>query len=113
MCCSTGVFGPSVDQQLIDLREDLRWLGGRGADVTRHNLSSDPDAFVAEPKVTGLMHAFGEKALPVLMVDGEIAMHGHYPSRDELANLLAGSATSAATELPKNSSDCGCGPIGC
>lgn len=113
MCCSTGVCGPSVDQQLIDLREDLRWLGGQGADVTRHNLSSDPDAFVAEPKVTGLMQAFGEKALPVLMVDGEIAMHGHYPSRDELAGLLPANATSAGTELSQSSSDCGCGPSGC
>ena len=25
MCCQSGVCGPSVDQQLIDIREDLRW----------------------------------------------------------------------------------------
>ena len=25
MCCQSGVCGPSVDQTLIDVREDLRW----------------------------------------------------------------------------------------
>ena len=88
MCCQSGVCGPSVDQQLIDIREDLRWAQTVGAHVSRHNLSSDPDAFVANPKVTGLMAAFGEKALPVLLVDDDIVIHGRYPSREELVKLL-------------------------
>ena len=112
MCCQSGVCGPSVDQQLIDVREDLRWAESRGAQVARHNLSSDPDAFVANPKVTGLMAAFGEPALPVLVVDGDIAIHGRYPSRSELADLLAVEPKSAV-ELPQGSGGCGCGPGGC
>jgi arsenite methyltransferase len=88
MCCQSGVCGPSVDQQLIDVRENVRWAQAHGAEVTRHNLSSDPDAFVSNPKVTGLMAAFGENALPVLVIDGEIAVHGRYPSREELAGLI-------------------------
>ena len=88
MCCQSGVCGPSVDQQLIDIREDLRWAQTVGAQVNRHNLSSDPDAFVANPKVTGLMAAFGERALPVLLVDDDIVIHGRYPSREELVTLL-------------------------
>jgi hypothetical protein len=64
MCCQSGVCGPSVDQQLIDIREDLRWAEAQGAASARHNLSSDPDAFVANPKVTGLMAAFGEAPCP-------------------------------------------------
>ncbi len=109
MCCETGVCGPSVDEQLITVREDLRWAEGQGASVARHNLTSDPDAFVASPKVTGLMQAFGEKALPVLVIDGEIAAHGHYPSRDELASLLADSPAAAPVAAEK-SSGCGCSP---
>jgi arsenite methyltransferase len=108
MCCQTGVCGPSVDQQLIDVREDLHWAEAQGADVARHNLSSDPDAFVANPKVTGLMAAFGEGALPALVVDGDIAIHGRYPSREELADLLT--ATAEPVELPVSSGGCGCGP---
>ncbi len=111
MCCETGVCGPSVDQQLIDVREDLRWAEAQGAEVIRHNLSSDPDAFVASPKVTGLMAAFGDGALPALVIDGEIAIHGRYPSRDELAGLLAVKAE--PVELPVGSGGCGCGPGEC
>jgi hypothetical protein len=111
MCCETGVCGPSVDQQLIDVREDLRRAAAQGAEVTRHNLSSDPDAFVASSKVTGLMAAFGDGALPALVIDGEIAIHGRYPSRDELAGLL--SATANPVELPASSGGCGCEPGEC
>lgn len=50
MCCETGVCGPSVDEQLITVREDLRWVEAQGAGVTRHNLTSDPDAFITNPK---------------------------------------------------------------
>ena len=110
MCCETGVCGPSVDQRLITLREDLRWAEDQGAEVSRHSLSSEPDAFVANAKVCGLMQAFGEEALPVLVLDGEIALHGHYPSRDELAGLLA---SQTAAEEPQGSGGCGCGPGGC
>jgi hypothetical protein len=112
MCCQTGVCGPSVDQELIDVRESLRWVESQGAAVTRHNLSSDPDAFVANPKVTGLIAAFGESALPVLVVDGDIALHGHYPSRQELAGLLD-STGSQPIELASTADSCGCEPGGC
>ena len=50
MCCETGVCGPSVDEQLITVREDLRWAEAQGASVTRHNLTSNPDAFVGQPQ---------------------------------------------------------------
>jgi arsenite methyltransferase len=112
MCCQTGVCGPSVDQQLIDVRESVRWAEGRGATVSRHNLSSDPDAFVANPKVTGLMTALGDAALPALVVDGDIAIHGRYPSREELGDLL-GTQAPALVELSQSSDGCGCGPGGC
>ncbi|MGB0097822.1 MAG: arsenite efflux transporter metallochaperone ArsD [Solirubrobacteraceae bacterium] len=110
MCCQSGVCGPSVDQQLIDIREDLRWAQAGGAHVSRHNLSSDPDAFVANPKVTGLMAAFGEAALPALLLDADIAIHGRYPSREELADLLS-AKVDAVVELPQSSGLYG--PGGC
>jgi len=112
MCCSTGVCGPSVDQQLIDVREDLRWAENQGLAVSRHNLSSDPDAFVAAPKVAALMQALGDAALPALVVGDEIVVHGRYPTRQELASHLA----PPIVELPQAASEsrsCGCGPSGC
>lgn len=109
MCCETGVCGPSVDEQLLAIREDLRWAETQGASVSRHNLSSDADAFVANTKVTGLMQAFGEKALPVLVIDGEIAAHGHYPTREELGQLLARQPGAVPAQETKTSG-CGCSP---
>jgi hypothetical protein len=112
MCCQSGVCGPAVDQQLIDVRENLRWAQSLGVQVSRHNLSSDPEAFLANPKVTGLIAAFGETALPAVLVDGEIVSHGRYPSREDLAGLLE--AQEAAVSEPTVSSDgCGCGSSGC
>jgi hypothetical protein len=110
MCCETGVCGPSVDEQLITVREDLRWAQAQGATVARHNLTSDPDAFVANPKVTGLMQAFGEKALPVLVIDGEIRAHGQYPTRDGLAALLGDQPAAVEPAPAEKSSGCGCSP---
>ncbi len=89
--------------------EDLRWAETQGARVARHNLTSDPDAFVANTKVTGLMQALGEKALPILLIDGEIRAHGHYPTRDELASLLADQQT-ATPAVEEKSSGCWCSP---
>jgi arsenite methyltransferase len=110
MCCQSGVCGPSVDQTLIDIREDLRWARHQpGVTVARHNLSSDPDAFVANPKVTGLMAAFGEQALPALVLDGDIVMHGRYPTRNELAELLS-IKVEPVVELPNSGLY---GPGGC
>ncbi len=110
MCCQSGVCGPSVDQKLIDISEDLRWARHRpGVTVGRHNLSSDPDAFVANMQVTGLMAAFGDAALPALLVDGEIVLHGRYPTRAELAGYL-GVAPEPA-EVPAKAGGC-CGGSG-
>lgn len=112
MCCETGVCGPAVDQRLIEIREDLRWAASQGAVVARHNLSSDPDAFVANAKVTGLMAAFGDGALPALVIDGDIALHGRYPSREELIGLLSDVPAPAPASQP-SAGGCGCGPDGC
>jgi hypothetical protein len=110
MCCQTGVCGPSVDEQLLAVREDVRWAENQGVSVARHNLTSDPEAFVANPKVTGLMQAFGEKALPVLVVDGEIHIHGRYPTREELVALLPQTRTAGMSAMPEGPSGCGCSP---
>ena len=82
-----------------------------GRQGRRHNLSSDPDAFVANPKVTGLMAAFGEQALPALLIDGDIVMHGRYPTRDELAGLLV-SQQSSPSSSRRRAPAC-YGPGGC
>jgi hypothetical protein len=101
MCCSTGVCGPGVDPALLQLARDLRWLEARGVRVERFGLAQEPAAFAQSPRVSGLLQAFGDKALPATLVNGEVIQHGHYPSRDALIAALSRStrelALSAAT----------------
>jgi len=89
MCCSTGLCGPGVDPALLQIARDLRALEAQGATVHRLGLSQEPGAFAANPRVTGLMQAFGDGALPATLVNGEVLVHGRYPTRDELIGALA------------------------
>jgi hypothetical protein len=94
LCCSTGVCGPSVDPELARFAADVEWLRAQGVVVERYNLASEPAAFVAQPVVTAAL-ARGTDVLPLVVVDGRIAVEGAYPSRETLA-ALAGVVVHAA-----------------
>lgn len=106
MCCSTGICGPEVDPKLVQVAADLDWLKSEGVIVQRHNLSQQPAAFVENEVVNATLAEKGESALPLVLVNGQVAVTGRYPDRAELAklvNLKVNAATSAAK------SSCGCG----
>lgn len=131
MCCSTGVCGPSLDQQLVRFAADIKWLGEQGVDVQRFNLAQQPGAFAKNAIVKAALEEKGEGALPLLMVDDALKTTGVYPSREELAVWVGVDATKETTELiaigaavtepapeasnccepapPKAESGCGCG----
>ncbi len=122
MCCSSGVCGPSVDPELARFAADLDWLAGEGVSVERYNLAQQPDAFVAHAQVTDALRERGEKALPLVLVDGHPVIEGAYPSRDQLARW-AGTASDETpphtTSAPlvagtgQGAQSCGCGEGGC
>ncbi|GHO63629.1 hypothetical protein KSC_025210 [Ktedonobacter sp. SOSP1-52] len=112
MCCATGVCGPAIDPKLIEVANDLRWLAEQGVAVERYNLAQQPEAFVNHPRVNGLLQAFGENALPAILINDNIVFHGHYPLRDELVNAIKQAATSeapASKPTPPTSGNC-CDP---
>jgi hypothetical protein len=98
MCCPTGVCGPGVDPALMQVARDLRWLAAHGATVERFGLSQEPQAFTANSRVAGLLQAFGDSALPAVLVNGVVLVHGRYPSREELVAALSPAAASHAVE---------------
>ena len=87
MCCSSGVCGPEVDPVLPRFAADLQWLSNQGVHVARYNLSQQPQAFVGNPLVKAALAEGGNASLPLIIVDGQIATRGTYPSREELARL--------------------------
>ena len=107
MCCSTGVCGPDVDPKLVQFAADLDWLKGEGVIVQRHNLSQSPAAFVENELVRTTLVDKGEAALPLLVVNGKVAVMGRYPDRGELAGLLKLKAQAASA--PAKAGGCCCG----
>lgn len=85
LCCSTGVCGVEVDQALVGFSADVDWAKQNGAHIERFNLAQQPLAFAENPLVKAFLERSGEEALPLILVDGEVAMAGRYPHRDELA----------------------------
>jgi len=85
LCCSTGVCGADVDQALVSFSADTAWAKLNGALVERFNLAQQPMAFADNAVVKGFLERSGQEALPLVLVNGEVALAGRYPNRAELA----------------------------
>jgi hypothetical protein len=88
MCCATGVCGPDVDPKLVQFAADLGWLAENGVRVERFNLAQTPLAFAENDLVRAALTEKGEAALPLVIVAGQVASAGVYPTRDALASLV-------------------------
>ena len=69
LCCSSGVCGVDVDQQLVTFAADVAWANQNGAQIERFNLAQQPMAFAENAMVKGLLERSGEGDLPVTLVD--------------------------------------------
>ncbi|MGH2899294.1 MAG: arsenite efflux transporter metallochaperone ArsD [Solirubrobacteraceae bacterium] len=112
MCCSTGVCGPSIDPDLVRFAGDLEWLSSQGAQVTRYNLASEPQAFAHSETAKAALVERGDDALPLILVDGLAVSFGVYPSRDALAKW-AGLQPVAVTTDAASDGGCCAGGSGC
>ncbi len=112
MCCSTGLCGVSVDPELLRISTILNTLKNNGVQVGRFNLTNAPQEFVTNKTVNDFVREKGVDGLPVITVDGNIAITGRYPSNEEFIKLLdvpehfiGKNAGDAETEKSKG---CGC-----
>jgi hypothetical protein len=85
LCCSTGVCGVEADQALVSFSADVAWAKQQGAQIERVNLAQQPMAFAENATVKGFLERSGQEALPLILIDGEVALAGRYPNRAELA----------------------------
>lgn len=88
LCCSSGVCGPDVNQDLVSFSADVDWAKQNGALLERFNLAQQPMAFVDNAVVKALLQQNGEAALPVTLIDGVVVLSGKYPTRQALAGWL-------------------------
>ncbi len=119
LCCDNGVCGVDVDQSLVTVTADVRGLQELGADITRHNLASDPTAFTDNETVRAFMHTVGSKGLPLTVVDGVTVATGAYPTKETLMDLAGlGAPANIPTQrldlgLTENAAGGCCGGTGC
>ena len=100
LCCSSGVCGTDVDQKLVDFSADVDWAKQQGAQIQRFNLAQQPMAFAQSTAVRRLLERSGESALPITLVDGEVAFAGRYPTRDDLARWIGTAASAIPAAAP-------------
>ena len=102
LCCSTGVCGVDVDQALVNFSADVDWVKQSGARIERFNLAQQPMAFAENPTVKAFLERSGAEALPLILVDGEVALAGRYPNRAELSRWTG------VAEAPAEAKQSGC-----
>ena len=105
LCCSTEYGAPALIRTLLRIATLIDALKNMGIEVKRHNLSSEPQAFIHNEKVKLLLQKKGADVLPVTLVDGEIAMIGEYPTTAQMSEWTG----KDLTIVPVNQKSCCCG----
>jgi len=95
--------GSEADQALVNFAADVAWARQQGAPIERFERARQPLAFAHNAAVEDFVERGGEDALPLVLVDGEKALAGRYPTRGELARW-AGLAQ--PTLQPVRAGDC-------
>ncbi|SNR99414.1 Arsenical resistance operon trans-acting repressor ArsD [Anaerovirgula multivorans] len=88
MCCSTGICGPSVDEKLVKVSENIDVLKKRGIEVERYMISQQPLKFRDNQEVYQLVKEKGKEVLPVTVVNEKVIKYGEYPTLEEIEKAL-------------------------
>ena len=75
MCCPTGLCGTNINPELMRI----------AVIVTRHNLRDEPQVYVSNKIVNEYLQKNGAEALPITLVDGEIAVSKTYPTTKQMS----------------------------
>jgi len=92
MCCSTGLCGPSVDQTLVRLNEDIGKLKEKfpGITIERYMFNRHPVMFRNNTEVYRLIKENTTGILPITTLNGRVMKTHRYPSLDEIINEIEG-----------------------
>ncbi|MBC8059164.1 MAG: arsenite efflux transporter metallochaperone ArsD [Clostridiaceae bacterium] len=108
MCCSTGVCGPAVNPDLLRVSTVINRLKNKGIIIERYNLTNNPQAFVDNTIINGLLNSDGVEILPVTILAGEVVKTKQYPTNAEFSKLLEIPEEYLKTKIQIKTKDCGC-----
>lgn len=84
MCCPTGLCGPNINPNLMRIAAVVQFLQKQGVNIKRHNLRDEPQVYVSNTVVNEYLQKRGAEGLPVVLVDGTVAVSGQYPTNEQL-----------------------------
>jgi len=90
MCCPSGICGPSVDEKLVRLQENIKTIKERYSEVQveRYQPQTHGLIFLAAKDVSEYVKNEKMSALPITKVNGIIIKKGEYPTLEELEEAL-------------------------
>lgn len=88
MCCSSGLCGPDVDDNLLNINELILELKDKGAEVKRYLINQQPKKFTERQDIVDLLNEEGVDILPITVIDGEIVKKNEYPDKETFFNKL-------------------------
>lgn len=90
MCCPSGICGPSVDETLVRLQENIKTLQDKYSElqVERYQPQTHGLIFMVAKDVAQFVKEEKMKALPITKVNGKIIKKGEYPTLEEIESAL-------------------------
>ena len=85
MCCPTGLCGTNINPASMRIAVVVETLKRQGVIVIRHNLRDEPQVYVSNKTVNEYLQKNGAEALPITLVDGEIAVSKVYPTTKQMS----------------------------
>ena len=85
MSWPTVLCGTSINPELMRIAVVIETLKKQGVIVTRHNLRDEPQVYVSNKTVNDYLQQHGADALPITLVDGEVAVAKGYPTTKQMS----------------------------
>ena len=85
MCCPTGLCGTNINPELMRIAVAIETLKRQGVTVIRHNLRDEPQIYGSNQTVNNYLQKHGAEALPITLVDGEVAVSKTYPTTRQIS----------------------------
>lgn len=85
MCCPTGLCGTNINPESMRIAVVIETLKKQGIIGTRHNLRDEPQVYVSNKTINEFLHKHGADALPITLVDGEVAVSQTYPTTQQMS----------------------------
>lgn len=102
-CCSGG-----IDKEIIRISTTVNQLKQEGVEIIRHNLSDEPQAFVDNKVINDYIAEHGIEALPITIVNNEIAKLKVYPTSADFSEWTGVSIDESTVVSETKKCSCSC-----